>query len=344
VQAVTFQAPGQVRVEECPDPTLGAADDAIVRVEASGICGSDLHLYHGRIPLEAGFILGHEFVGTITAAGPDVTDVAVGDRVLGCFVTACGRCFFCRRRDFHKCVEGRVFGHGKTLGGLPGAQAEQVLVPHADLTLRRVPPELSSDAALFAGDVMGTGFHAIRSAEVAPGDVVVVLGLGPVGLCAVQAARALGAGHVIAVDDVPERLAMAERFGAEAVHRGEQDPKAAVRKATSGRGADACIDAVGHPDALDLACRLARSGGTVSVTGVYSERCQVHMGIVWIKALTLKTGQANVIAHVDPVLAMMSAGLLDPTPLVSRHAPLADAPGAYAAYARREALKIVLTP
>src|SRR6185369_2155251 len=344
MQAVTFQAPGHVRVEECPDPALTAADDAIVRVEASGICGSDLHLYHGRIPLEAGFVLGHEFVGTVTAAGPDVTDVAVGDRVLGCFVTACGRCFFCRRRDFHKCVEARVFGHGKTLGGLQGAQAEQVLVPHANLTLRRVPAGLSSDAALFAGDVMGTGFHAVRSAEVAPGDVVVVLGLGPVGLCAVQAARALGAGEVIAVDTVAERLAMAERFGATPVHLSEQDPKAAVRKATSGRGADACIDAVGHPDALDLACRLARNNGTISVTGVYSERCQVHMGIVWIKALTLRTGQANVIAHVDPVLAMMTAGLLDPTPLVSRHVPLADAPEAYAAYARREALKIVLTP
>jgi 2-desacetyl-2-hydroxyethyl bacteriochlorophyllide A dehydrogenase len=344
MQAVTFQAPGEVRVEECPDPVLVAADDAIVRVEASGICGSDLHLYHGRIPLEAGFILGHEFVGTVTSAGPEVTDVAVGDRVLGCFVTACGRCFSCRRRNFHKCVEARVFGHGKTLGALPGAQAEQVLVPHANLTLRRVPPGMSSDAALFAGDGMGTGFHAVRSADVAPGDVVVVLGLGPVGLCAVQAARALGAGEVIAVDTVAERLAMAERFGATPVHLSEQDPKAAVRKATSGRGADACIEAVGHPDALDLACRLARNNGTISVTGVYSERCQVHMGIVWIKALTLRTGQANVIGHVDAVLAMMTAGLLDPTPLVSRHASLAEAPEAYAAYARREALKIVLTP
>ena len=183
-----------------------------MKIAASGICGSDLHLYHGRIPLEAGFILGHEFVGTVTAAGPDVTDVAVGDRVLGCFVTACGRCFFCRRRDFHKCTEARVFGHGKALGGLQGAQAEQVLVPHANLTLRRVPPGLSNDAALFAGDVMGTGFHAVRGADVAPGDVVVVLGLGPVGLCAVQAARALGAGQIIAVDTVAERLAMAERF------------------------------------------------------------------------------------------------------------------------------------
>jgi alcohol dehydrogenase len=344
MRAVTFQKPGEVRVEDRPEPTLTAPDDAIVRIEASGICGSDLHLYSGRIALEAGFILGHEFVGTVIAAGPDVTSVAVGDRVLGCFVTACGRCFFCRRRDFHKCTEARVFGHGKALGALPGAQAEQVLVPHADLTLRRVPAGLSTDAALFAGDVMGTGFHAVRSADVAPGDTVVVLGLGPVGLCAVQVARALGAGRILAVDSVAERLTMAERFGATPVHLTDGDPRSAVRQATAGRGADACIDAVGHPDALDLACRLARNGGTIAVTGVYSERCSVHMGVVWIKALTLRTGQANVVGHVDAVLAMMTAGVLDPTPLVSRHARLDEAPEAYAAYARREALKIVLTP
>lgn len=344
MRAVTFQEPGVVKVEERPEPVLGAPDDAIVRIEATGVCGSDLHLYHGRIPLEPGFTLGHEFVGTVIAAGPDVADVAVGDRVLGCFVTACGRCFFCRRRDFHKCETGKVFGHGKTLGGLQGAQAEQVLVPHADLTLRKVPAGLSDDAALFAGDVMGTGFHAIRAAALAPGDSVAVLGLGPVGLCAILAARASGAGTIVAVDSVPERLAMAERFGATAVHLTDGDPRKAVRAATAGRGVDLAVDAVGHPQALDLACRLARNGGAVSVIGVYSERCEVHMGIVWIKALTLHTGQANVIGHVDAVLAMMTAGHLDPTPLVSRHMKLDEAPEAYAAYARREALKIVLEP
>jgi 2-desacetyl-2-hydroxyethyl bacteriochlorophyllide A dehydrogenase len=344
MRAVTFQKPGEVRVEERPEPALAAPDDAIVRIEASGVCGSDLHIYHGRVPVEAGFTLGHEFVGTVIAAGPEVTDVGVGDRVLGCFLTACGRCFFCRRRDFHKCDRSRVFGHGKTLGDLQGAQAEQVLVPYANLTLRRVPPGLATDAALFAGDVMGTGFHAVRSTGLAPGETVVVLGLGPVGLCAVQAARACGAGTILAVDTVVARLAMAERFGARAVHLTDDDPKAAARAATSGRGADVVIDAVGDPKVFDLACRLARNAGRVSATGVYAERCEVHMGVVWIKALTIHAGQANVVGHVDAVLAMMTAGILDPTPLVSRHMPLAEAPEAYAAYARREALKIVLTP
>ena len=193
MKAVTFHAPGEVRLEERPEPELSAADDAIVRVEATGVCGSDLHIFHGRVPVDPGFTIGHEFVGTVVAAGPEVKVAAEGDRVLGCFCTACGECFFCRRRDFHKCDRGRVFGHGKTLGSLQGTQAEQVLVPCANLTLRRVPEGMPSDAALFAGDVMGTGYHAVAAPGIEPGATVAVLGLGPVGLSAVQAARALGA-------------------------------------------------------------------------------------------------------------------------------------------------------
>jgi 2-desacetyl-2-hydroxyethyl bacteriochlorophyllide A dehydrogenase len=344
MQAVTFQAPGEVRIEERPEPELVERDDAIVRVEVTGVCGSDLHIYHGRVSIEEGFTLGHEFVGTVVAAGDGVTQVAEGDRVLGCFCSACGNCFFCRRGAFHKCDEGRVFGHGKTLGSLQGAQAEQVLVPHANLTLRRVPEGMSDDVALFAGDVMGTGWHAVDQAQIRPGDSAAVLGLGPVGLCAVQAAKAAGAAKVIAVDTVADRLALAESFGAEPVHLTEGDPRGAVKAATDGRGVDAAIDAVGHPDALELACRVTRKAGIVSAIGVYAERVQVHMGIVWIKALTLRTGHANVIGHVDRVLAMLDAGVLDPGPLVTHHMRLEDAAEAYAVYDRREALKIVMKP
>jgi 2-desacetyl-2-hydroxyethyl bacteriochlorophyllide A dehydrogenase len=344
MRAVTFQAPGEVRVEEKAEPEITGRDEAIVRVEATGVCGSDLHIYHGRVGVEPGFTIGHEFVGEVIAAGEGVTEVAVGDRVLGCYCTACGRCFFCRRGDFHKCDAGRVFGHGEVLGSLQGAQADQVLVPNANLTLRRVPAGMADDAALFAGDVMGTGFHAIESAGLEPGDTAVVLGLGPVGLCAVQAARAAGAAQVIAVDSVADRLAMAERFGAQPVHLTEEDPRAAVKGATEGRGADVVVDAVGHPSAFDMACRMARKAGSVSATGVYAERMEVHMGVIWIKALEIHTGHANVIAHVDRVLALIAGGVLDPAPLVSHHMSLDDAPEAYAAYDRREALKIVMTP
>jgi threonine dehydrogenase-like Zn-dependent dehydrogenase len=344
MRAVTFQAPGEVAVEDRPEPEILDRRDAIVRIEATGVCGSDLHIYHGRVQIEPGFTIGHEYVGTVVAAGDGVSSVAVGDRVLGCFHTACGECWFCRRALFHRCVHSRTFGHGATLGSLQGTQAEMALVPNADLVLRKVPEGMSSDVALFAGDVMGTGFHSVAASGMRPGDVVAVLGLGPVGLCAVQVARASGASHVIAIDTVADRLALAAGFGAEPVHLTEEDAKARVGAATEGRGVDVAIDAVGDPRALEMAIRLTRACGSVQCIGVYAERTEVHMGLLWLKAITLRGGQANVIAHVDPVLAMLSEGVLDPSPLVSRHMSLDEAPEAYAVYDRREALKIILTP
>ena len=344
MRAVTFQAPGEVVVEDRPEPELIERGDAVVRIEASGVCGSDLHIYHGRVQIEPGFTIGHEYVGTVVAAGEGVERVAVGDRVLGCFQTACGKCWFCRRGLFHRCEHSRTFGHGATLGSLQGTQAEMALVPNADLVLRKVPEGMSSEVALFAGDVMGTGFHAVQASGMRPGDAVAVLGLGPVGLCAVQVARASGAAKVIAIDTVAERLELAGRLGAEPVHLTEGDPKSAVREATEGRGVDVAIDAVGDPRALELAIRLTRMCGSVQCIGVYAERAEVHMGLLWLKAITLRGGHANVIAHVDPVLAMMASGVLDPSPLVTHHMTLEQAPEAYAVYDRREALKIILTP
>jgi 2-desacetyl-2-hydroxyethyl bacteriochlorophyllide A dehydrogenase len=191
---------------------------------------------------------------------------------------------------------------------------------------------------------MGTGYHAVASGPVRPGDSLAVLGLGPVGLCAVQAAVAAGASPVLAIDTVDDRLAVARQFGATPVHLTEESPREVARTLTEGRGLDVAVDAVGHPDALDLAIRLVRNAGTVVAIGVYAERCQVHMGLVWLKGLTLKAGPANVIGHLDRVLGMLSTGLLDPTPLVTHHMALDEAPAAYGVYDRREALKIVLTP
>ncbi len=344
MRAVTFQAPGVVSVQERPEPEPVDPEDAVVRIEATGVCGSDLHIFHGRVQIEPGFTIGHEYVGTVTATGDAVTRVAVGDRVLGCFQTACGGCFFCMQGLYHRCVQSRTFGHGATLGSLQGTQAEMALVPHANLVLRRVPDGMSSEVALFAGDVMGTGFHAVDASGMRPGDVAAVMGLGPVGLCAVQAAKAAGAAHVFAIDTVPERLAVAESFGAEPLHLTEQDVRAAVRDATDGRGVDVSIDAVGDPKVLESAIRLTRNCGSIQCIGVYAERGEVHLGLLWLKALTLRGGHANVIAHVDRVLAMLSAGVLDPSALVTHHMKLEDAPEAYAVYDRREALKIVLTP
>jgi alcohol dehydrogenase len=181
------------------------------------------------------------------------------------------------------------------------------------------------------------------AAGLKPGDTAAVVGLGPVGLCAIMAARVAGAARVIAIDMVPERLEAARSLGAEPVHLTEEDPAAAVKAATEGRGVDIAVEAVGNPQALDLTCRLARKAGTVSVVGVHAERVEVHMGMVWIKNLRFVTGQANVMGHLDPVLSLMAAGRLDPTPLVTHHMKLADAQEAYDTYADHKALKIVLS-
>jgi threonine dehydrogenase-like Zn-dependent dehydrogenase len=344
MRAVTYQAPGEVRVDEVADPVLTSPDEAIISIEATGVCGSDLHIFHGRVPVDPGTTIGHEYVGTVTAAGDAVTRVAVGDRVLGCFLCACGSCAYCVRGEYHRCEKGRTFGHGKNLGALGGTQADQALIPYADLTLRKVPEGMSAEVALFAGDVMGTGYHAVAHAGMKAGDTVCVLGLGPVGLCAVQAAVAGGATQVFAVDSVEERLELARRFGATPVHLTEGNPKAEVRGATGGRGADVVIEAVGAPAAVDAAISLARNAGTVSGIGVQVGKAEVNLGLAWLKGLDLRLGLANVIAHVDPVLALLGSGKLDPTPLVSHHMKLDDVAEAYALFDRREALKIVLTP
>lgn len=344
MRAVTFQDLEQVRVDDKAEPELSAADDVIVAVTASAVCGSDLHIYHGRVPVEAGFTIGHEFVGTVTAAGDAVERVAVGDRVVGCFHTACATCAPCLRGDYHRCSNGATFGHGAHLGNLQGSQAEQVLVPHANMTLRRVPEALGDDVALFAGDVLGTGYHAIANAGMKSGDTVAVLGLGPVGLCAVQSAFAGGAVQVFAIDTIEERLALAAEFGATPIHLTEGDPKKEVRAATGGAGVDVAVDAVGNPEPLALAISLARDVGTVSGIGAYAGRAEIPLGLAWLKGLDLRLGVANVIAHVDRVLALLEAGKLDPAPLVSHHMPLDDAAEAYGIFDRREALKIIFTP
>ncbi|MBK5218254.1 MAG: alcohol dehydrogenase catalytic domain-containing protein [Thermoleophilia bacterium] len=344
MRAVTFQGLEQVRVEEKPEPELVAGDDAIVQVDTSAVCGSDLHIYHGRVPVEEGFTIGHEFVGTVLAVGDDVDRVGIGDRVVGCFHTACATCTPCLRGDYHRCANGQTFGHGSHLGNLQGAQAERLLVPRANLTLRRVPESVSSDVALFAGDVMGTAFHAISYGGMRSGDTVAILGLGPVGLCAVQAAFAGGAVQVFAIDTVAERLEMAASFGATPLHLTEQDAKKEVRAATGGAGVDVAVDAVGNPEPLALAISLARDVGTVSGIGAYSGRMEVPLGLAWLKGLSLRLGVANVIAHVDHVLDLLEAGKLDPAPLVSHHMSLDQAPEAYQLYDAREALKIILTP
>lgn len=344
--AVTFQKPGEVRVEERPEPELRHAADAVIRVDACGICGSDLAVYHAtHREVEHGCTMGHEYVGTVLAVGEAVTGIGEGDRVLGSFFASCGRCPPCRHALYHQCERLRVFGFGKALGDLPGTQAEQALIPNAELTLRKISSGLSEASALFAGDAMSTGYHAVVTAgAMRPGQSCAVVGLGPVGLCALMVARAAGAGSLFAVDTVEDRLEKARRLGAVPVHAREEDVPAVIAKRTEGRGVDLAVDAVGHPGALTTACQLARREGTVSVVGIYAKAVEAPMGLMWSKNLSIVGGRANVIGHLDEVLALLEGGVIDPDPFVSREMPLTDAAEAYAAFDRREALKILMRP
>ena len=347
MRAVTFQAPGEVRVEEKADPESVAADD--VRWCGSRRAGSAARTCTSTTAGCRSSPASRSATSSsarCSAAGAGVERVAVGDRVLGCFHTACATCTPCLRGDYHRCEHGQTFGHGSHLGDLQGAQAEQLLVPRANLTLRRVPEGMSDEVALFAGDVMGTGYHAVAHAGMRAGDTVAVLGLGPVGLCAVQAALAGGAAEVFAIDSV-ERAA--GDGGARSAPRRctspRRTPKRAVRAATEGARRRRRRRRGRRPRRRwRWRSASARDAGTVSGIGAYAGKGEVPLGLAWLKGLTLRLGLANVIAHVDRVLGLLEAGKLDPAPLVTHHMKLDEAAEAYALYDRREALKIVLTP
>src|SRR5436190_21937967 len=214
MQALTFHGARDVRVEEVPRPEITESGDVLLRVDRAAICGTDLHPYSGRMELEEGFVLGHEYLGTIEAKGDSVTEFEEGERAVGSFFVNCGKCWFCRRGLPMKCMAIRVFGLGYAFGDLSGAQSEYMRVPEADLTLRKMPDSgVDDDDILFVGDILTTGYDSVRKADFKPGDTVAVVGAGPVGLCTIMSARALGAGNVVAIDLDSERLKIAEELG-----------------------------------------------------------------------------------------------------------------------------------
>jgi threonine dehydrogenase-like Zn-dependent dehydrogenase len=346
MQAVVFHGPHDVRVEEVPRPQIEERNDVLLRVDRAAICGTDLHPYHGRLEMEEGFVLGHEYLGTIEAKGDGVTEFEEGERAVGSFFVACGKCWFCRRGIYMKCMMIRVFGMGFVMGDLPGAQSQYVRVPEADLTLRKLPENgFEDEEMLFIGDILTTGYDAVRKTDMRPGDVVAVVGCGPVGLCTVMAARALGAGKVVAVDMVPERLKLAETLGAITVNPKETDADDVVLELTNWRGADVVVDAVGHESALAACFPLVRMGGTISLPGMYMEvEAPMPIGDMWLKNLTVTAGVANIQGHMDEVIELVRDGRLDPSVIISHRLPLSEAPKGYEMFDRKEALKVVLDP
>jgi 2-desacetyl-2-hydroxyethyl bacteriochlorophyllide A dehydrogenase len=341
VRQVVIDGPGQVRLVDAPDAVPPGADGAVVAVEATAICGSDLHFYDGDIPVGRGFSVGHEFLGTVVEVGPDVRRFRVGDRVLTASVAGCGHCDGCATGDPITCVEGpKVFGSG----GLPGGQASVVAVPSADFQLLRIPEGLDDEAALLLTDNLNTGWIGAKRADIPAGGTVVVLGLGAVGLCAVRGAFALGAGRVLAADPVAGRRALAADSGAIPI---EGSTTEAVLEATGGRGADAVIDAVALDTTLTDALTCVRAGGTVSVIGVHNldpYPLPILGGL--FKSLTLRMTTAPVHQTWKELVPLVANGRIRTDAIFTHRFPLAEAPQAYAAVAARTAdcIKVMMLP
>jgi threonine dehydrogenase-like Zn-dependent dehydrogenase len=348
MRALTFQGIETVRVESVPDPAVEQPGDVVVRVEAAGVCGSDLHVYHGRERgLDPGTVLGHELVGEVVAAGREVARFAPGDRVVSPFTTSCGACFYCRRGLTCRCERGQLFGWVEGGAGLHGAQAELVRVPLADSSLAAVPAGLAPAVALLAGDVLATGLFGAEGAGAGPGAAVAVVGCGPVGLAATVAAGELGAATVFAVDAVAERLALAGRLGAVPLDLRRDDPVAALRAATGGRGADGVVEAVGSPAATRLAVDLARPGGAVAAVGVHTEAAFPFSPVeAYDKNLTYRAGRCPARAYLDRALALAARREGDLAALLTHRLPLDDGPRGYRLFAARRdgCVKVILEP
>ena len=345
MKALTFQGPRSVRLDEVAKPSLNGPDDALVRVTTGAICGSDLHLYHERVPIQPGAVLGHEFVGVVEEVGAHVSRVKPGDRVVACFFTYCGRCHYCRRGWFSQCEKKAVFGYGEHFGNLGGGQAEYCIAPSADQTLERIPDAVSDEQALFVGDILATGYFGAERAGIEAGDSVAVIGCGPVGLMAIMCARLLGAARILAVDMVPSRLEMAERLGAVAIDGRSVHSSEAVTAETGGHGVDRAIEAVGLTATIETAIHSVRRGGTVSVVGVPDTTSgEFPYMKLWWDDITYTGGVCNVPAYMRRLLDLIEAGRLDPAQIVSHRMKLEEGVRAYEMFDRREATKILLTP
>lgn len=345
MKAVVYAGPGSVRVDEVADPSVQAADDVVVAVTATSICGSDLHLLDGKTPgMREGGVIGHEFVGTVHERG-EASGFAVGDRILGSFLIACGECRACVSRRFNFCERRRALGLGTLTGDLDGAQAEKVRIPLAPVNAKRIPEGLTDERALFTGDILTTGFYGAEVADISAEDVVAVFGAGPVGLFTAQAAS-LRAARVLVLDSDPRRVEFARGLGLEALDVSEIAAEAEVAAATDGQMADVAIDAVGIVPVVKSALRCVRDGGRIAVVGVYGrERWELPMGVAWIRGIDVRfSGMANVQGHWDATLDAVLGGSIDPTQLITHRLPLERAEEGYELFRTREAMKVVLQP
>ena len=345
MHALVYHGPGVKGWEEVPKPELIDDTDAIVRVDTTTICGSDLHILKGDLPeVTDGRILGHEAVGTVEEVGASVKNVRPGDRVLVSCISACGACRFCREARYGQCIG----GGGWILGYLiDGTQAEYVRVPFVDNSTYAVPAGASDDDILMLADILPTAYEVgVLNGRVQPGDVVAIVGAGPIGLSAIMGARLFSPSHIVAIDLADSRLEAAKRFGADViVNNGGQDPLEVVRQLTGGLGADVAIEAVGTPATFELATTLVRPGGHVANIGVHGKPASLHLEQLWSRDVTITTGLVDTSS--TPTLLRLTTGhQLDAAQFATHHFPMDDFIEAYDTFARAAdtgALKVVIT-
>jgi alcohol dehydrogenase len=346
MRAMVYQAPGQMALREVPDPENTDDGDVIVRVDATTICGTDLHILAGDVPsVRRGRILGHEAVGTVEDAGAAVRSVGEGDRVLVPCISLCGSCRYCRQGRYGQCRGGGgwVLGHA-----CDGTQAEYVRVPFADTSLYRLPAGVSDEDALMAADMLPTGYEVgVLRAGVSPGDVVAVIGTGPVGLAAMMTARLFSPSHIVAIDRADLRLQAAKDFGADiTINNTVVSPVSAVTALTDGLGADVVIEAVGKPETFELAVQLTRPGGRTANIGVHGKPAALHLEDQWSRDITVTTGLVDT-SSVPILLRLLASGQLDAAKLVTHRLAFDDFEHAYELFsdpADTGALKIMLKP
>ena len=343
--AVVYHGPGEKAWEEVPKPKLIDDTDAVVRVDAVTICGTDLHILKGDVPaVTPGRILGHEAVGTITEIGSGVTTLAVGDRVLVSCISSCGRCSYCREGHYGQCTGGGgwIFGHL-----IDGLQAEFARVPFAETSVYKIPEELTDEQVLFLADILPTAYEVgVLNGKVEPGDTIAVVGAGPIGLATIMTARLRTPAKIIAIDLDDSRLARALDLGADVViNNGAEDAIARVLELTDGRGVDTAIEAVGVPQTFDLCTELIRAGGRVANVGVHGCSVTLHLEKLWIRNVLITTGLVDTFTT-PRLLQLVEAGRLDPTLFVTHRFQLEDTMEAYDVFAdaaKTQALKVMLS-
>jgi threonine dehydrogenase-like Zn-dependent dehydrogenase len=390
MKALTWHGKGDMRCESIPDPRIEHPRDAIIKVTACAICGSDLHIFDGMIPqMRCGDVIGHETMGEVVEVGPEAkAKLKVGDRVVVPFTISCGECFFCRRGHFSGCERTNpdrkkaetlwghspagLFGYSHLLGGFPGGQAEYLRVPYADVGPLKVPASLTDEQVLFLSDIFPTGYMAADFCNITPEDTIAIWGCGPVGQMAIRSAFLLGAARVLAIDTVPERLALARSAGAETIDFMKEDVYDRIQDLTHGRGADACIDAVGtepktgasvdsivdrakvalfmgtdRPHVLRQAIQCCRNFGTVSVVGVYGGLIDnMPIGSAINRGLTLRMAQTPVQHYMPKLLDLIERGEIDPSFVITHRATLEEGPTLYETFRDKKdgCIKVVMKP